>query len=600
MFQSFETAGQRDLGPERLAALRAAMEKAGIDAFLVPRADAHQGEYVAPRDARLQWLTGFTGSAGFCVVTQKEAGLFVDGRYTVQARDQVADCFSVVRFPQAKAGDWLAERLSQGARVGFDPWLHTRAAVEALNDALGSGIAVMPVEPNPLDTIWPDQPAPPQGLVRLFPDDIAGKTAPEKIAEICETLKADGHAFAALSLPDSIAWLLNIRGSDIPRNPVPHAFALVEAGTGDVRLFIDEAKLRDVEVSYPVFPPESVVQALSQLSGPVRIDRDTAPYIFSHALEEAQVKFVYAPDPCLLPKACKTEAEIAHTSEAHLRDAAAMCRFLHWLSDAEARVLQGETITEIDVVEGLEGFRRATDRLLDISFETIAGSGPHGAIVHYRVTHDTNRALADGELLLVDSGGQYDDGTTDITRTMAIGTPTDEQIDTYTRVLKGMIALSRARWPKGLAGRDLDPLARAPLWRHGQDFDHGTGHGVGVALSVHEGPQRISRQSDIPLEVGMILSNEPGYYREGAFGVRIENLVAIEPAHPLPDQDDREMLAFKTLTWVPLDRRLIDVAALSPGERAWIDTYHAGIATRMTGRLPADVVHWLGDVTAPL
>ncbi|SFG54552.1 Xaa-Pro aminopeptidase [Palleronia marisminoris] len=599
MFQTFETAGERDKGPERLAAVRAAMAEAGLDALLVPRADAHQGEYVADRDARLRWLTGFTGSAGFCVVTADAAGIFVDGRYTVQVKEQVAYCFTPVPFPKVKAGDWLAEHLGQGARVGFDPWLHTRAEIESLRDRLAPGIGVVPVEPNPVDAVWTDQPAPPQGPVRLFPDDIAGKTRAQKIEEICAALDAAGQHFAVLSLPDSIAWLLNIRGSDIPRNPVPHAFALIEAGTREVRLFIDAAKLGDLDLGLPLFPPESIVQALSQLSGPVRIDRDSAPYIFGHALEESGVEIAWASDPCLLPKARKTEAEIAATRLAHLRDGAAMCAFLQWLSETETRVLDGARVTEIDVVTALEGFRREAGAE-DISFETIAGSGPHGAIVHYRVTHDTDRALVAGEPLLVDSGGQYEDGTTDITRTVAIGAPTDEQIAAFTRVLKGMIALSRARWPKGLAGRDLDALARAPLWRHGLDYDHGTGHGVGVNLSVHEGPQRISRISTTPLEAGMILSNEPGYYREGAFGIRLENLVAVEPAHDLPGQDDREMLSFETLTWVPIDRRLIDVAALSPGERAWIDTYHAGVASRMAGRLTPEVAEWVGRATAPL
>ncbi|WP_375260885.1 aminopeptidase P family protein [Palleronia sp.] len=600
MFQTFETAGERDKGPERLAAVRAAMEKVEIDALLVPRADAHQGEYVADRDARLRWLTGFTGSAGFCVVTRDEAGIFVDGRYAVQVKDQVSACFTPVPFPKVKAGDWLADRLGQGARVGFDPWLHTRAEIDALRERLGPGIGVLPVGPNPVNAVWTDQPAPPQGPVRLFPDEIAGKSRSQKIEEICTTLEAAGQHFCVLSLPDSIAWLLNIRGSDIPRTPVPHAFALIEAAARDVRLFIDAAKLDGVDLGLPVFAPESIVQALSQVSGPVRVDRDTAPYIFGHALEEGRVEIAWAADPVLLPKARKTEPEIAATRAAHLRDGAAMCTFLHWLSGAEARVLQGERVTEIDVVRALEEFRTATGTLQDISFETIAGSGPHGAIVHYRVTQDTDRALVPGQPLLVDSGAQYEDGTTDITRTVAIGEPTEDQITAFTRVLKGLIAVSRARWPEGLAGRDLDALARAPLWLHGQDYDHGTGHGVGVNLSVHEGPQRLSRTSMVPLEPGMILSNEPGYYREGAFGIRLENLIVVEPAPTLPGQDDRRMLSFETLTWVPIDRRLIDTGALSAEERAWVDTYHEGVATRMAGRLSPEVTEWLGRATAPL
>ncbi len=536
------------------------------------------------------------------MVTQEEAGIFVDGRYRVQVKEQVADCFTPVDWPETKAGDWLRERLPQAARVGFDPWLHTRAEIDGLDRMLGPAIAVVPADRNPVDAIWTDQPAAPAGPVRDFPLAIAGATREEKIAQVCETLERDGQAMAVLIAGRTrSAWLMNMRGSDIPRNPVVHAFALVEATTGDLRLFAEAGKFAAVDPGVPILPPGAIVQALSQASGPVRVDRDTAPWIFGQLLEEAGVEIAWAPDPCILPKARKTATEMAATREAHLRDGAAMCAFLHWLAGAEARVLDGARVTEIDVVRELEAFRSATGALCDISFDTIAGSGPHAALPHYRVTRDSDRALAAGELLLVDSGGQYPDGTTDITRTVAIGAPGEEEIAAFTRVLKGMIAVSRARWPKGLAGRDLDALARAPLWRAGQDYDHGTGHGVGVALSVHEGPQRLSKRSEVPLEAGMILSNEPGYYREGAFGIRIENLVAVEPAHDLPGADPgREMLSFETLTWAPIDRRLIDADALSPGERGWIDAYHAGVQRCMTGRVPHDVAEWLGTACAPL
>ena len=601
MFQSFETEGDRAAGPGRLARLREAMAEAGIDAFLIPRADAHQGEYVAPRDARLQWLTGFTGSAGFAVATADEAAIFVDGRYRVQVKEQVDPCFAPVDWPKTGAGDWLKERLADASRVGFDPWLHTRAEIDALVKALGPGVAVLPVEPNPLDATWTDQPAPPSGPARAFPAEIAGRTREDKIEDICRCLAEDGQACAVLSLGDSVSWLLNIRGSDIPRNPVVHAFAILEAATRDVRLFVDREKLANLDLGLPVLPSAAIVQALSQISGPVRLDRDTAPYIFGHCLEEAGIEIAWAPDPCLLPKARKTKAEIDATREAHLRDGAAICGFLHWIEQVRERVAAGQRITEIDVVTELEARRTATGQLLDISFDTIAGSGPHAALPHYRVTERTDRALATEELLLVDSGGQYPDGTTDITRTIAVGAPGEEEIAAYTRVLKGMIAISRARWPEGLAGRDLDALARASLWHAGQDYDHGTGHGVGVALSVHEGPQRLSRRSEVPLEPGMILSDEPGYYREGAFGIRIENLLVVTRAADLPAADpDRAMLAFETLTWAPLDRRLIDTDALSRGERAWIDAYHSGVVQRMTGRVSAEVADWLGRVCEPL
>ncbi len=601
MFQSFETESARAAGPERLARLRAAIAEAGIDAFLVPRADAHQGEYVAPRDTRLQWLTGFTGSAGFAVVTAHDAAIFVDGRYRVQVREQVDPCFAPVDWPKISAGDWLKDHLEDQSRVGFDPWLHTRAEIDGLVKALGSGVAVLPVEPNPLDAIWSDQPDPPRGRAREFPAEIAGRTREEKVATICECLSEAGQAYAVLTLADSISWFLNIRGSDIPRNPVVHAFAIVEAATRDVRLFVEQTKLAGLDLGVPILPPAAIVQALSQLSGPVQLDRDTAPYLFGHCLEEAGIEIAWAPDPCLLPKARKTDAETEATREAHLRDGAAICGFLHWIEEVRERVAAGERITEIDVVRELESRRAATGQLLDIAFDTIAGSGPHAALPHYRVTEQSDRALAGGELLLVDSGGQYPDGTTDVTRTIALGPPGEEEVAAYTRVLKGMIAISRARWPEGLAGRDLDALARAPLWHAGQDYDHGTGHGVGVALSVHEGPQRLSRRSEVPLEPGMILSNEPGYYREGAFGIRIENLVVVRRAAELPGADpDRDMLAFETLTWAPLDHRLIDTHALSPGERAWIDAYHSGVVHRMTGRVHPEVADWLGHVCAPL
>ena len=602
MFQSFDSTSRPETGPDRLAALRERMAEVGLDAVLVPRADAHQGEYVAPCDARLEWLTGFTGSAGFAVVTRDEAGLFIDGRYRVQARAQVADVFTPVSWPATKPGIWLAERLKDGAVVGFDPWLHTRKEIEALAATLEPrGIALRPVG-NPVDAIWTDRPAPPAGRVTPYPDEIAGASRDEKRARIAEDLRAAGQAWAVLTLPDSICWLLNIRGSDIPRIPVAQGFALIEAASGNVRLFMDRAKLGDLTMEgVEILPPDGLVAALDNLSGPVRVDPDSAPWIIGDTLTDAGIPVAWARDPCLLPKARKTGAEIAATRQAHLRDGAAVCAFLCWLDDRIERALAGDTLTEIEVVRALEGFRTETGQLRDISFDTIAGTGPHGAIVHYRVTEATNRAVSDGDLLLVDSGAQYEDGTTDITRTIPVGTPSDEQIDCFTRVLKGMIEMSRARWPKGLAGRDLDALARAPLWRFGQDYDHGTGHGVGVYLSVHEGPQRLSRIGEVPLEVGMILSNEPGYYREGAFGIRIENLVAVEPAHPLDTADpEREMLGFETLTWAPIDRRLIDVAALSPGERAWIDAYHSGVQQRMTGRVSAEIADWLGRATAPL
>ncbi|WP_226779228.1 aminopeptidase P family protein [Oceaniglobus trochenteri] len=601
MFQTFEVSTSPEQGPGRLALVRAAMADAGLDAFLVPRADAHQGEYVAPRDARLAWLTGFTGSAGFCAVLADEAGVFIDGRYRVQVRSQVADVFTPVNWPTTTLGPWLAQRLPEGAQVGFDPWLHTAGEIETLR-AAAPGLAFLPTD-NLVDAVWQDQPAPPSGPAEAWPEALAGRSATEKCGDMADELRAAGQRACVLTLPDSICWLLNIRGSDIERNPVVHAFAILH-DDGRVDLFCDPAKLnalaRHLGDGVAVHPAGGLDDALAALTGPVRVDKATAPFAVPARLEGAGVELCFDADPCILAKARKSDAEIAGTRAAHLRDGAAMCRFLAWLDTAADRVTAGETVTEIDVVRALEGFRRDINQLRDISFETIAGSGPNGAIVHYRVNEDSNRALAPDELLLVDSGGQYLDGTTDITRTLAIGDPTEEQRACFTRVLQGMIALSRARWPRSLAGRDLDPLARYPLWLAGLDYDHGTGHGVGAYLSVHEGPQRISRLGEVPLSPGMILSNEPGYYRDGAFGIRIENLVVVQQAPALAGSDGRDQLSFETLTFAPIDRRLIDTALLAPGERDWLNAYHAEVSARITPEVDAEVAAWLARATAPI
>jgi Xaa-Pro aminopeptidase len=601
-FQSFTTLSRPEDGPPRLARLRAALAGAGLAGFIVPRADAHQGEYVAPRDARLAWLTGFTGSAGFAIVLGDVAGVFTDGRYRVQVRAQVDPAaFTPVDWPEVKPADWLREHLRGGGAVGFDPWLHTAEEIDRLETALaGSGIRLKPVA-NPIDAIWPDQPAPPKGAVHLHPTKLAGLSASLKIAEVAAALSEDGQKYAVLTLPDSICWMLNIRGADIPHNPVVHAFAIV-TDEAWVTLFIDPEKLDAVARAYlgketTLKPPEAFLPALAALSGPVRVDRATAPIAVHRALTEAGVATEWGADPCILPKARKNAAELAGARAAHLRDGAAMVEFLAWF-DAEAP--EGE-LTEIDMVRKLETCRVATGTLRDISFETIAGAGPHGAIVHYRVTEDSNRPITPGDIVLIDSGGQYADGTTDITRTLATGPVPDEARAAATRVLQGMIAISTARWPVGLAGSHLDALARAALWRSGQDYDHGTGHGVGAYLSVHEGPQRLSRLSNVALEPGMILSNEPGYYREGAFGIRIENLVAVAKAPSLPGGDPaREMLCFETLTHVPIDRRLIDLDMLSRDEIAWIDSYHARVWALVGDLLSPGAREWLQDACAPL
>ncbi len=601
MFQTFETTSDPSAGPARLAALRNRLAMDGLAGFLVPRADAHQGEYVAPHDDRLQWLTGFTGSAGFCVVLPSIAGVFIDGRYRTQVKSQVNLAhFTPVPWPETKVGDWIRGQLDKGV-VGFDPWLHTEDEVAKLTEALaGSGVSLRPVAANPVDAIWPDQPAPPNGKAFAHPMEFAGEGAEAKRDRLAAGLRDAGQKAAVLTLPDSICWLLNIRGEDVPRNPVLHAFAILH-DDGRVDLFADPAKFDDTVRAHlgggvTLLPPDAFLPALDELSGPVRLDRTSAPVAVRQRLEVAGIAVSWADDPCRLPKARKNSAELAATREAHLRDGAAMVEFLAWLDEAAP----SGGLTEIDVVRALEGYRRATNALHDISFDTICGAGPHGAVIHYRVTEESNRGLGQDELLLVDSGGQYVDGTTDITRTVALGNPGDEARIAFTRVLQGMVAISRIRFPAGLSGRDLDPLARAALWMAGQDYDHGTGHGVGAFLSVHEGPQRISRISEVPLEAGMILSNEPGYYREGEFGIRIENLIVVEPAPNLPGGDDRKQLQFETLTWVPIDRRLIVTAMLSPGERAWIDAYHAATRDKLAGRVSAKARDWLEAATAPL
>ncbi|KAF0677565.1 aminopeptidase P family protein [Profundibacterium mesophilum] len=603
MFQSFDAATTPDQGPPRLTLLREQMAREGLDAYLVPRSDAHQGEYVAPHDERLAWLTGFTGSAGFCIVLAGEAGLFVDGRYTVQARAQVAAEITPVPWPATRPGAWLAERLGEGARVGFDPWLHSVREIGTLRAALADGGIGVIAAAGLVDRIWEDQPEPPRGKAHSYPDALAGRSAGEKRAMIAGRLADVGAAALLITLPDNIAWLLNIRGSDIPRTPVAHGFAMLRA-SGPLELFMDGAKLEGLGDHLgdqtAIMPPDGLVAALSTVEGPVWIDPASAPYATRAALEEAGTQVHEAPDPVLLAKAAKTPAEISATREAHLRDGAAMCRFLRWLDETAERVVAGARVTEIDVVRALEGFREETGALRDISFETIAGSGPNGAIVHYRVSHDSDRALAAGELLLVDSGGQYEDGTTDITRTVPIGTPGAEEVECATLVLRGMIALSTARWPRGLAGRDLDALARAPLWRSGRDYDHGTGHGVGVFLGVHEGPQRISKLGEVPLEPGMILSNEPGYYREGAFGIRIENLIAVEEAQRPDGGDARDMLCFFTLTLAPIDTRLVDAQALSREERDWLNGYHASLPRLLGDRLDPETRRWLEEKVRPI
>ena len=598
VFQTFEVVASPLQGPGRLAALRAALAEAGLAGFLVPRADAHQGEYVSARDERLQWLTGFTGSAGFCVVLPDVAGLFIDGRYRTQVKLQVdPGHFTAVPLPDVLPGPWIVAHLALGV-IGYDPWLHTGDEIERLERSLEGRSASLCSTRNFVDMIWPDQPGPSLGRAMVHPDAVAGETSLSKRQRLAADLVAAGQKAAVLTQPDSISWLLNIRGSDVPRNPVLQGFAVLH-DDASVTLFADATKFGPEVMAHmgdqvALRSVGDFLATLRGLQGPLRVDRKSAPILLAQELGAA---LVWGEDPCLLPKARKNAGEIEGMRAAHLRDGAAMVAFLAWL---EAELPKGG-VSEIDVVVALEGFRRATNALHDISFDTISAAGPNGAIMHYRVTRDSNRLVGTDTLLLVDSGAQYLDGTTDITRTVAVGDPGQAAREAFTRVLQGMIAISRVRWPKGLAGRDLDGLARYPLWLAGQDFNHGTGHGVGAFLSVHEGPQRLSRLSEVPLEPGMILSNEPGYYREGAWGIRLENLIVVETAPDLPGGDaERRQLQFETLTFVPLDRRLIVAGMLSPGERAWIDAYHAQVLARLEGLVSGFARGWLKGACAVL
>ncbi|KMK67878.1 aminopeptidase P family protein [Puniceibacterium sp. IMCC21224] len=594
VFQSFDETASPSQGPGRLQALRDVLQSEALDGFIVPRADAYQGEYVAPCDDRLAWLTGFTGSAGFCVALAERAGVFVDSRYRVQVKAQVAADFTPLDWPEIGLAEWITESLPNGGRVGFDPWLHTLDGWRTLRNKLNA-VELIRCS-NLIDQIWTDQPEPPVGPVFAQPLELAGEPHGAKITRLAATL---GRAqTAVITQPDAIAWLLNIRGSDIPRNPVPHGFALLHSDA-TVTLFIAPAKLTGLGdhlgSQVTVAAIDAFPAAIAALQGPVAVDPASVPVAIVDMLETARVAIIEAQDPCQLPKARKNEAEIAGTRTAHLRDGAAMVRFLAWLD----RQPPG-SLTEIDVVCALEGERRATNALRDISFETISGTGPHGAIVHYRVTKRSNARIEDGHLLLVDSGGQYVDGTTDITRTVAIGTVGDEERTNFTRVLRGMIAVSRARWPRGLAGRDLDALARVPLWEAGLDYGHGTGHGVGSYLCVHEGPQRLARTGVVPFEPGMILSNEPGFYREGAYGIRIENLIAVREAAAIEGGTVPGMLSFETLTYVPIDRRLIVADMLTGPETDWLNAYHMTCRDMLTPLVDGAARNWLMAATEPL
>ncbi|MBF0561583.1 MAG: aminopeptidase P family protein [Alphaproteobacteria bacterium] len=595
--------------PDRLVALRAELTRCGLDGFIIPRADEHQGGYVAPASERLKWLRGFSGSAGMAVVLADRAALFIDGRYTLQAGREVdTERFSCQHLVEQPPSQWIAANLPPGARLGYDPWLHTFDSVRHLAEACElAGGHLHPCEPNPLDAVWSDRPPPPLAPVTPHSDAFTGITSAQKRHEVTQALCGSSSArqidAVVLSAPDSIAWLLNIRGRDVPYSPLPLGFAILHADER-CELFIDPRKvpaetLAHLGPSVQLEPPAAIgpaLDALGQAKHRVRYDNAGTPMWIVERLRLAGARLNPGVDPCALPKACKNRIELKGARAAHRRDGLALTRFLAWL----AHTAPAGGLTEIGAAARLEAFRAEGERFQGLSFPTISGAGPNGAVVHYRATPDTDRALAPDMLYLVDSGAQYLDGTTDVTRTVAIGKPTEEQRRRFTQVLKGHIALASIVFPAGTTGSQLDVLARCPLWADGVDYDHGTGHGVGSYLGVHEGPQRISKiGSTVALRPGMILSNEPGYYKADEYGIRIENLVAVIEA-PAPPGAERPLLTFETLTLAPIDRALIVSSLLSSGERKWLDAYHQRVCLSLTPELDSDTAAWLAMATAPV
>jgi Xaa-Pro aminopeptidase len=592
---------------DRLKALREQLKANQLDGFVVPLTDEHMSEYVGSYAQRLAWLTGFEGSAGSAVVLPEEAAIFVDGRYTLQVRQQVsATEWSYQSVPETSTTEWLKEHAPEGARIGYDPWLHTRDWVTKAKEALASrGAELVPVARNPIDEVWKDRPEASKAHLIVQPDQYAGKSAAEKRTEIGDWL-AKQHADAAvLSALDSIAWAFNIRGADVTHTPVALAYALVHAdGTSD--LFVASEKIgpevrQHLGNGVRLHERAEFETALADLKGQtVVVDPERAVAAIFEALERAGAKIVPMRDPTILPKAIKNSAEIAGQKAAQERDGAVISKFLHWIDEEAPK----GNVDELRASDHLEALRRENPEFRDLSFDSISGAGPNGAIVHYRSSEKTNRKLEKGTLYLIDSGGQYVDGTTDITRTVPIGEPTAEMRDRFTRVLKGHIAIATAVFPKGTRGSQLDSFARRPLWEAGLDYAHGTGHGVGSFLAVHEGPQRISpvgsSQSggDEPLQIGMILSNEPGYYKTGEYGIRIENLVLVVPREI--EGAEKEMLGFETLTFAPIDQRLIDAEMLEPEELIWLNCYHAHVLAKIGPSLKGADLEWLQRACAPI
>jgi Xaa-Pro aminopeptidase len=604
MRQSFDEHADPSFGPRHLPLIRKAMAEQGLDGLIVPHEDEHQNEYLPAANDRLAWATGFTGSAGAAVILKDKAAVFVDGRYTLQVRDQVDQgLFEIRDFVDGGVSAYLETAAQKGQVIGFDPKLHSPEALERLKTAAAkAGAELRPVAPNPLDAAWgPERPAQPKAPVVPHPLEFAGEDSASKRARVGKSLAESAAEAAVITSPASIAWLFNIRGGDVIRSPLPLGQAILRAD-GTARLFLDPDK---VTPGLPAWlgnqvsleRPEALEAALGELKGKaVLVDPAQSSVWYLDALAAAGSSVVRGQDPCALPRACKNPVEIEGAKSAHRRDGAALTRFLHWL----ATEAQSSLPDEMQIVAKLEAFREATGALKDLSFDTIAGSGPNGAIVHYRPTRAKIRRTEPGALLLVDSGAQYLDGTTDVTRTIAIGDPSAEMRQRYTLVLKGHLALGRVRFPAGVTGSALDALARAPLWAAGLDYDHGTGHGVGSYLGVHEGPQRIAKVDNrVALKPGMIVSNEPGYYKTGAYGIRIENLQYVTEPEEI-EGGERPMLGFEFLTLAPYDRRLINEILLSDEEREQVNAYHARVLDEIGPQLDAAERAWLEEACEPL
>jgi Xaa-Pro aminopeptidase len=591
---------------DRLAALRAQLKSDRLDGFVVPLTDEHMSEYVGSYARRLEWLTGFQGSAGTAAVLPDAAAIFTDGRYTLQVRQQVSgDDWSYVAVPETSVADWLGAHAAQGARIGYDPWLHTRAWVEEATRVLAAkGAELVPVATNPIDAVWPDRPQPSDARLVVQPDDLAGTSSAAKRAAVGDWLTAQGADAAVLSALDSIAWTFNVRGADVSHTPVALAFAIVNAdGTAD--LYVAPDKMSDAVAQHlgnavRVHPRDAFAPALRQLSGKrVAVDPDRSVAAVFEALGQGNATILSLRDPTVLPRALKNTAEVAGHRAAQVRDGAVMAKFLRWIA---AEAPKG-TLTEIDASDELQRLREGAGAV-DLSFDTISATGAHGASPHYKADAESNARIEPGHLYLIDSGGQWPDGTTDITRVIPVGPPTAEMRDRFTRVLQGHIAIATAVFPEGTVGGQLDSFARRPLWAAGLDFAHGTGHGVGAYLSVHEGPQRIAKPNypgggpSEPLRAGMFLSNEPGFYKAGEYGIRIENLILVERRTIAGAIEP--MLGFETLTFAPIERDLIDTSLLTPDELAWLNAYHVEVVTRIGPTLDGEDRAWLIQKCAPI